>query len=65
MEQKVEKKLLVFYDTWILIVSSKFSESSTGYLDSRDNLLKNTTKTSPNTRGDLSKLNFCDNDEKT
>ena len=55
MEQKTGKRFFV----------GKFSESWRGYLASAVNLLTNTNKTSPNTRGDIFGINFAENDERT
>ena len=44
--------------------SGKFSQSSTGYLPSAVNVLTNTTRISPITRGDIFQINFPQNDEK-
>ena len=62
---KKSRKRLNFLRYCIWIGSCKFSQSETGYLPSTANLLTNTTKTSPNTRGDILQINFLENDKKT
>ena len=59
------RKMFCFWDNCIWIGSCKFSQSWTGYLPPAVNLLRNTTKTSPNTRGHIFQINFPQNDEKT
>ena len=58
------EKVFRFSDKIIWIRSCKFPQSWTGYMPSAVNLLTNTTTTSSNTRGDISQINFLENDEK-
>ena len=59
------EKLFYFLDNCIWIGSGKFSQSWTRYLSSAVNVLTNTPKTSPITRGDISQINAHENEEKT
>ena len=61
---KKSKKVFYFSYNCICIGSGKFSQSWTGYLSSTINMLTNTSKISPNTRGDTFQINFNENDEK-
>ena len=54
-----------FSDNCIWIGSCKFSQPWTGYLPSAVNVLTDTPKISPHTRGDILQINFPGNDEKT
>ena len=65
MEQKISEKVFGFSDNCIWIESSRFSQSWIGYLPSGVNVLKNISKISPNSRGDIFQINFPRNDEKT
>ena len=59
------EKVFYFLDNCIWIGSGKFSQSWTRYLSSAVNVLTNTPKTSPITRGDISQINAHENEEKT
>ena len=65
MEQKVEKKILVFQINpfELRVTNSQNLEWDTSA--SPDNVLTNTTKISPNSRGTIFGINFLENDEKT
>ena len=56
----------VFYFSYnsFRIGSGIFSKSWTGYLSSAINMLTNTSKIPPNSRGDIFQLNFNENGEK-
>ena len=58
------EKVFRFSDNCIWIGSGKFWQSWTGYLSSAENVLTNTHKNSPNSRGDTFQINFLGNDEK-
>ena len=64
MEQKVEKKILVFQINpfELRVTNSQNLEWDTSA--SPDNVLTNTTKISPNSRGTIFGINFLENDEK-
>ena len=59
------EKVYCFSDNCIWIGSCKFSQPWTGYLPSAVTVLTNTSKISPNTRGEIFQINFNENDEKT
>ena len=65
MEQKVEKKILVFQINpfELRVTNSQNLEWDTSA--SPDIVLTNTTKISPNSRGTIFGINFLENDEKT
>ena len=65
MEQKVEKKILVFQINpfELRVTNSQNLEWDTSA--SPGNVLTNTTKISPNSRGTIFGINFLENDEKT
>ena len=58
------ENVLRFSDNFICIGSCKFSQSSTGYLPSAVNVLRNTPKISRNSRGDIFQISFYRNDER-
>ena len=64
MEKKL-RKTFSFSDNCICIGNCKISQSSTGYLASAVNVLRNTAKISRNSPGDIIQINFSQNDKNT
>ena len=62
---QIWEKIFCFSDNSIWIWSVKFSQSWTLYLACSVNVLTNTAKISPNTKGDILQIRSCENDEKT
>ena len=65
MEQKVEKKILVFQINPFELRVTNSQNLQWDTSASPDNVLTNTTKISPNSRGTIFGINFLENDEKT
>ena len=64
-KKKNSEKDFCFSNNCISLGSGKFSQSWTRYLSSAYNVLTNTHKISPNTKGSNFQINFPENDKKT
>ena len=65
MQKKDQKFFFIYQIIAFVLRVANSQKSSTGYLSSAVNVLTNTPKASPNTRGDISQTKFHENVEKT